>query len=117
MAHHEVQPARLGADDGLPALHGQMHRARHQRQFAKLIAAIRNIRRQRVVLALVRKRLAVERLEDDLDLLLEELAVRLLVEDRRAERLDLARVVSAAEAEDHPALRQDVGDGVVLGQP
>jgi hypothetical protein len=69
------------------------------------------------VLALVAEAFVPERLEDDLDLLLEQLAVGLLVLHRRAEGLHLARVIAAADAEHRAALRQDVGDGVVLGQP
>ena len=69
------------------------------------------------MLALVREGPLVERLEDDLDLLLEELAVGVLVEHRRAERLDLAGVVAAPDAEDDPAAGQPVDRGVVLGHP
>ena len=52
---HEVEPARVGADDRLPALDRTMDRARHQGQLLERVAAIRHFRRQRVVLALVRK--------------------------------------------------------------
>ena len=52
-----------------------------------------------------------------LDLLLEQLAVGVLVEHRRAERLDLAGVVAAPDAEHDPAAGQPVGGGVVLGHP
>ena len=65
---------------------------------------------------LCEKRLVVEGLHDDLDLLLEQLAVGVGVEHRRAEGLDLAGVVAAADAEDGAALGQDVGGGEVLGQ-
>ena len=60
----------------------------------------------------------VERLEDDVDLLLEQLAVRGLVEQRRTEGLDLARVVAASDAEDDPAPGQPVGtpEAVILEQ-
>ena len=84
---------------------------------SQLVAAVRHARRDGVVLALVRERPLVERLEDDLDLLLEQLAVGVLVEHRRAERLDLAGVVAAPDAEDDPAVGQQVDGGVVLGQP
>src|SRR5205823_6774269 len=117
VADHEIQRARFGADDRLPALDGAMDRARYEGQLLQLVAAVRHAGRQRVVLAAVREPLVVERLEDDLDLLLEQLAVGLLIQDRRAERLDLARVIAATQAEDDPALRLDVGDGVVLRQP
>src|ERR1700756_2659960 len=49
-------------------------------------------------LALVREGPLVERLEDDVDLLLEELAVGVLVEHRPPEGLDLARMVAAPDA-------------------
>ena len=58
----------------------------------------------------------VERLEDDVGLLFVQLAVGILIDQRRAERLHLARVVAAAEAEDHPAVAEDVRHRVVLGQ-
>src|SRR5437899_7606502 len=71
---HEVERARAGAHHRLPALHRQRLRTRHQRDLPDLIAAVRHRGRNRVVLALVRERALVERLEDDLDLLLEQLA-------------------------------------------
>src|SRR2546427_217744 len=49
--------------------------------------------------------------------LLEQLPVGVLVEQRRAEGLDLARVVAAPDAEDDPAPGQPVDGGVVLGDP
>ncbi len=69
------------------------------------------------MLALVCETLVVERLEDDLDLLLEQFAVGVLVEHRRTEGLHLARMVAAADAEDRAPLGHDVGAGEVLGQP
>ena len=86
-----------------------MDRTRHQGQLLELVAAVGNARRQGVVLALVRKRFLVKRLENDLDLLLEQLATGFLVQHRRAEGLDLAGMVAAADAEDRPAAGQDVG--------
>ncbi len=58
----------------------------------------------------------VEGLEDDVDLFLEQLAVGVLVDQRRAEGFDLAGVVAAADAEHHAAVGEDVGHGVVLGE-
>jgi hypothetical protein len=66
--------------------------------------------------ALVRKGLLVEGLEDDLNLLLEQLAVGIGILHRRAEALDLARVITAPNPEDRAPLGQDVGYGEVLGQ-
>src|SRR5258705_232020 len=71
----------------------------------------------RVVLPLVRDRGVPERLEDDLDLLLEQLAVGRLVEQRRAEGVDLPRVVAAPDAEAHPAAGEHVGHCEILGEP
>ena len=116
MAQHELDPARAGADDRLPAFDRQVDRARHQGQLLELIAAIGDISGYRVVLALVREGFVVERLEDDLDLLLEQLAVSLLVDDRRAKRFHFAAVIAAADAEYGAALGQDVGGGVILGE-
>src|SRR5262249_5424977 len=68
-------------------------------------------------LALVREALALERLEQDLDTLLEHLAVGILVEERRAKGLDFAGVVTAPDAKDDPPTGQDVDHRVILGQP
>src|SRR5204862_5391820 len=87
---HEVQRPCTRADDRLPALDGERLRAWHQCDFPQLVAPVGHLGRDRVVLALVRERALVERLEDEADLLLEQLAVRVLVEQRRAEALDLA---------------------------
>jgi len=82
--HHEIEPARVGAYDRLPALDRVMDRARHQGQLFELVAAVGDARRQGVVLALMRERFLVEGLEDDLDLLLEQLAIGFLVQHRGA---------------------------------
>src|SRR3954453_22033300 len=95
---HEIKSALRAALDRLPAFDRQAFRPRHQGDLLQRIAAIGHLGRDRVVLALVRERLALERLEDDLDALLEDLAVGLLVEQGRAKRLDLARVIAAADA-------------------
>ena len=60
--------------------------------------------------------LLVEALQHEVHLLLEQLAVRRLVDDGRAERLDLARVIAAADTHDHAAVGDDVGHRVVLGE-
>jgi hypothetical protein len=69
------------------------------------------------VLALVREALVVECLEDQVDLLLEQLAVGRLVLQWRPEGLDLAGVVAAPDPERYPPAGQDLGGGVVFGQP
>jgi hypothetical protein len=69
------------------------------------------------VLALVREGALVERCEDEIDLLLEQLAVGGLIEQGRPERLDLAGVVAAPDAEHDPAVGQPVDGGEVLGHP
>ena len=69
------------------------------------------------MLAVVGERLRVEGLANDLELLLEELSVRVLIEERPAERLDLTSLVAAADAEDDSAAGEDVGHGVVLREP
>src|SRR6266436_4144459 len=94
----------------------QADRARHQGQLLELVAAIGDISGYRVVLACVREGFVVERLEDDLDLLLEQFAVSLLVDDRRTERFYFAAVIAAADAEYSAALGQDVSGGVILGE-
>src|SRR5262245_33248629 len=108
---------RLAAGDGLPDLHRPVDRARHARELAQVVAAVRHRRRQVVVLAVVAPRLLVEALEEHLHLLLEQLLVGGVVEHGRAERLDLACVVAAADAHDHAAAGEDIGHRVVLGQP
>src|SRR5262249_60775169 len=89
----------------LPAFDRQPLRRRHERDLFQRIAAIRHLRRDRVVLALMRERLALEGLEQDLDAFLEHLAVGVLVEEWRAERLDFARVVAGPRAHDDPRRR------------
>ncbi len=58
----------------------------------------------------------MEGLHDDVDLLLEEIAIGLGVEHGGAESLHLAGVIAATDAEDRAPARQDVGGGIVLGQ-
>ena len=71
MPGHEVETARTGADNRLEALHGTAEWARNERDLLQLVSPIRHPRRNGVVLAAMRERLLVERLEDDFDLLLE----------------------------------------------
>src|SRR4051794_13937125 len=77
---HEIESALRAALDRLPAFDRQALRTWDQRDLLQRVTAIRHLGRDRVELALVRERLALERLEDDLDALLEYLAVGLLVE-------------------------------------
>ena len=112
---HELERARRAALDRLPALDRQVERPRDEGQLLERIAAVGHLGRQGVVLALVREALLVERLEDDVDLLLEQLAVCVLVDERRAEGLDFAGVIAAAHAEYDAPAGQNVGDGVILG--
>ena len=114
---HEVERPRARADHRLPALDRQRLRPRHQRDLLELVASVGHPRRDRVVLALVREGALVERLEDEVDLLLEQLAVGVLIEHRRPERLDLAGVVAAPDPEHDPAVGQPVDGGEVLGHP
>ncbi len=114
---HEVERALGRALHRLPAFDRQAEGPRHDGQVLEVVAAIGHARRDRVVLALMREGGVVERLEDDVDLLLEQLAVRGLVEQRRAEGLDFTRVVAAADAEGDAPAGQDVRHRVVLGQP
>src|SRR5262249_799833 len=113
---HEVEGARRTADDGLPNLNRATDQTRHQRDLFELIAALGHLGRKRVVLAAVREGVFVERLHDDLELLLEQLAVRRIVQHGGAECLDLASVVATADAEDHPSVGEDVGHREILGQ-
>ena len=59
----------------------------------------------------------VKGLEDNLNLLLEQVAVSRLVQQRRPEGFHLAGMVAPAHAEDDPTLGEDVGGGEVFGQP
>src|SRR5204863_5100973 len=106
---HEVERPFAAALDRLPALDRPAQWPRHEGQLLQLIAAIRHLRRQGVVLALMREAGLVERLEYDLDLLFEDLAVGVLVDERPAEGFDLAGVIAAADSEHGAAFRQDVG--------
>ena len=60
--------------------------------------------------------LLIERLEHDLDLLLEQVSIGGLVLHRRAEGLDLAGMVAASDAEHGAPPGQDIGSGEVLGE-
>jgi hypothetical protein len=114
---HEVESTRRAALDRLPAFDRQALRPRHQRDFLQCVAAIGHLGRDRVEAALMAEALLVEGLEDDVDAFLEHLAVGCLVGQRRAEALDLAGVIATRHAEDHPPGAQDVGHGVVFGEP
>ena len=117
MLGHEIQSSGSGALNRLPALNWEIHGSRHQSYLLQLITAVGNPGGNGVVLALVGKRALIERFEDQLYLLLKQVTVGCLVQQRRAEGLNLAGVVAATNAKDNPAFGQDVRGGVVLGQP
>ena len=71
----------------------------------------------RVVLSLMRKRRLVQRLEDDLHLLVKQPAIGLVVTERRVEHFDLPRVIPASYPEYHPPARHVVGHRVVFRKP
>jgi len=114
---HKLEGALGAALDRLPAFDRQTLRRRDQGDLLQGVAAIRHFGRDRIVLALVRERLALEGLEQDLHTFLEHLAVGVLVEQWRTKGLDLARVIAAADAKDHPPAGEDVGHRVVFGEP
>ena len=66
--------------------------------------------------ALVREAFLIESLEDDLDLLLEQLAVGGLVDQRRTKTFHLAGMVPASHAKYDAAMGKNVRHRVVLGQ-
>ena len=116
MFGHEVQPAGAAADYGLPAFDGEVDGPGDKGDLFQVVSPIGDVNRDVVVLAVVRERLLVEGLEDDIDLLFEEVSVGLLVKEWVAEHLDLACVVAPAHPKDHPAPGQHVGGGVVLSK-
>ena len=121
--HHRLHAVLRHHVDGLAAgdrhvdLDRQVLRPRHHRDVLELcsrdIPPAAGIRRTCPCAEL---RL-VEAFEQELQLLLEHLAVLLGVEQRRAEALDLAGVIAAADAHDDAAVGDDVGHRVVFGQP
>jgi hypothetical protein len=100
----KIELARAGADCRLPALDRQVDRAWNQREFLQRIAAIGNLGRQHVMLALMRKTLVIERLENNLHLLFEQLAIGVLVEHRKRGRSPAI------------AMRRRAGKDLKLGQ-
>ncbi len=114
---HEIERPLGPALNRLPAFDRQPQWSGHDGQLFEGVAAIGHLRRQGVVLALVRERLVVERLEDDVDLLFEQFAIGRLVEQWRAEGLDLAGMVAAPDAKRDASAAENVGGGIILGQP
>ena len=117
MLSHEVQRPLGPSLDGLPALHRQVLGPGHQGNLLKLVTPVGHGRWNVVVSAVVGERTLVEGLHHDLHLFLEHLPVGVLVQQGRAEGLNLAGVIPASHAEDHPSVGEDVGGGEVLGQP
>ena len=114
---HKLQRPPGAALNRLPALHRQRPRARHQRQLLQLVAPVGNLRRKVVMLAVMDERLLVERLENDLHLLLKKLPVGRLVQQRRTKGLHLPGMVAPPHAESDPPLGHNVRHGEILRQP
>jgi hypothetical protein len=74
-------------------------------------------RRALVEFALEVEFVLVEAGQQKLELFLEQFAVLLGVEQRRAEGLHLAGVVATPHPHDHPAVGDDIRHGVILRQP
>jgi len=68
------------------------------------------------VFAVVGEGPLVEGLVHDLDLLFEELAVGILVDDGIAEGFDFSGVVASADAEADSPVGKDIGGGVIFGE-
>ena len=113
---HKIHGPRGAALDRLPAFDREPQRARYHGQFLERVAAIRDLRRQCVILAAMREQLLVESPEDDVDLFFEELAVGRLVEQRRAEGFDFPRVVTAPDAENNASASQNIRRRIIFGQ-
>src|SRR5712691_10205889 len=114
MARHHVD--RLAARDRHPDVDRQVLGPGYHRDLLDPVAAVVDRRRTLVALAFVAKGALVEALEQQLELLLEQLAIGLGVDERRAESFHLPRVIAAADAHDDAPIGHDVGHGVVLGQ-
>src|SRR6516162_3746918 len=107
--------ARGAALDRLPAFDRQPLRRRNQGDLLQRITAIRHLGRDRVVFSVVRERLALEGLEQDLDALLEHLAVGVLDDERGAEGPDFAGVITPASAPaSMPRIRSALSIGIVV---
>ena len=115
-AHFRHIFERASADDRLPDLHRPMNRARHHGEFFQVVAAIGHGRWNRIMFPSMGEGLFIEAFEDDLHLFFEELFVGIIVQHRRPEGLDLARVIAPPDAENHPPAGEDVGHGIVLSQ-
>src|SRR5262249_52409570 len=106
----------LAARDRHPDLHRKMFWPRHHRNILKAVTAIIDRWGAFVVLALEVEGLLVETGQQQPKLLLEQIAVLLGVNERRAECLDLARVISASPSHEDSAVRHDVGHRIILCQ-
>jgi hypothetical protein len=115
VARHHVDG--LAARDRHPDVDRQMLGAGNDGDLLEPVAAIVDRRRTLEMLALEMKGILVEALEQKLELLLEQRAVGLGVEQRRAEGLDLARMIAAADPHDDAPVGHDVGHGIVFRQP
>src|SRR5262245_22069526 len=115
VARHHVDG--LAACDRHPDVDRQMQRPRDHGDVLKAIAAMVDRRRALIVLALVADGTLVEAFEQQLELLLEQLAIGVGVKKRRAEGFHFARMVAATDAHDDAPVGHDVGHRVVFGQP
>ena len=95
---------------------GVFRGARYQGKFFQVIAAVAHVGRQIVEFALMAEGVLMKGLEQDFHLFLENLPVRLLVQERAAQAFHLPGVIAAADAEGNAALRHMVGHGIVFGQ-
>ena len=64
---------------------------------------------------MVREGRLIECLENDLYLLLEQLAVGIFIKQRCTEYLDFTCVVTASYSEDDAPICKNVGGGIILG--
>ena len=113
---HEIQRSLGAALDGLPALYGQVSRARDQSDFRQFVAPVGYVGRDVVVLAVVGERPFVESLEYYVYLLLEQLPVGRLIQQWVSKGLNFPGVVASADAKNNPPAGQDIRGGIVLSQ-
>ena len=111
------RPRRLVLVIGCQISTGKMRRPRNERYVNKIVEHVRHVGRHAVGRARVRELRLVPGPQHDLHLLLEQITVGGVVQQRAAQGLHLAGHVAAPDAEAQPSAGEHVHRRVVLGQP
>src|SRR5262249_18313065 len=113
---HKIKRPRCPAHDGLTDFDRLVERTWYQHDLLELIPTVGDLGWDGVMRTMMRERLGVQSLQNDLELLFKQVPVRCLVQHRRAKSLHLACMIAPPKTTNHPPVGEHVRHSEILGE-